>query len=112
MGDIQEEVYLRPLGRLCLIQVLEEEDTTPGGLLIIEDEHRSLQGAIVAMSPHVSDSRPDFVLGDHVIFDDNGCRWFRGADPTKYLPILVGEEPEFVFVPDDQVLLVLEEEGA
>lgn len=108
-AEVQEgDILLAPLGRLCLIQVLEEEDTTAGGLVVVEDERRSLQGRIVAMSQHVSDERSELVLGDRVIFDDNGCTWFRGADPTKYLPILVGEDPEFVFVPDEQILATVE----
>lgn len=109
--EVQDgDLFLVPLGRLCLIEVLEEEDTTPGGLLVVEDERRSLQGRIVAMSQHVSDERSELVLGDRVIFDDNETAWFRGADPSKYLSILLGEEPEFVFVPDGQILAVIEED--
>lgn len=92
-----------PLHDLVLVEVLEESTTTEGGV-ILPDQERSQQGIVKAIGPDVMDLTP----GDRVLFDDNGCQWWRGDLPGGYLGAVLGQETEWTLVPESQVLGVME----
>lgn len=105
--DAQPAVIIQPLGRLLLLRVLEEEDTV--GRIVLprsttKYEGRSLQGEIVFVGLRVTD--PDLV-GSHgklVLFDDEGCTWWKGSLMPNYLGAVLDEGEEYVLVPQEQIL--------
>ncbi len=108
------QTLVHPVGRLVLVEVFAE--ATRSGLVVIEDEHRSLQGQVIELGPLIpqeDDDQADLRVGDEVLFDDNGCQWWRGPLPS-YLSAVLDDpaQPEYVLVPYEQILGVLaREEG-
>jgi co-chaperonin GroES (HSP10) len=100
---------IRPLGHWCLIEVLEEvEEATEKFGIVLPDQERSQQGIVLAVGGLV-DASPDGIRpGDRVIFDDTDCPYWRGATPMSYLSVVLGEGTEYVLVPEEQILSVVE----
>ncbi|MDR7520735.1 MAG: co-chaperone GroES [Armatimonadota bacterium] len=93
---------MTPLGNNVLVEVLAEDLRRASGLYIPDAvKHPSCQGTIVAAGPSVRDLLP----GDRVLFhpyqeeDVSITFWPDPADPSR----------EFILMPEDLVLAVLEE---
>ncbi len=103
-------LLVRPRRDNVVIRVLDETLRSRGGLHLVEQE-RSLQGVIVDVGPDCRDVEDGAIaLGDRVLFDDNGCPWFRGPAPS-WIEVLVSEDPEHVVVPERQIYGVLTNGG-
>ena len=104
-GGIIEQMFspdqITPLGNRVLVKVLAEDLRRASGLYIPETvKHPSCQGVIVATGPSVRDLAP----GDHVLFHP-----YQEEDVSvTFLPDPGDPESEYILMPDNLVLTVIE----
>lgn len=110
-----DDVVIHPLRTDCLVQILEEPEDS-GGIVLpksfrSQDEGRSMQGILMAISPGAMDVEPELVPGLHVLIDDYQATWWKGGILPNYLGAVVDEGSEYVLVPAEQVLCEVTDAG-
>jgi chaperonin GroES len=92
----------RPLHNRLIVQRLEEEEKTAGGIIIPDTaKEKPSQGKVIAAGPGKRDDKGnlialDVAVGDRILFSK-----YSGSEVT-----LNGEE--YLIIPEDDVLAVLE----
>ena len=95
-------VKFRPLHNRLIVQRLEEEEKTAGGIIIPDTaKEKPSQGKVIAAGPGKRDDKGnlialDVAVGDRILFSK-----YSGSEVT-----LNGEE--YLIIPEDDVLAVLE----
>ncbi len=89
---------IQPLGDRVVVLPLEEEETTPGGIIIPDAaREKSLRGKVVAVGPGRPDKKgnrraPAVKKGDHVVYD----RWAGDKVEIAGVEYLVLREEEIL----------------
>ncbi len=91
---------IQPLGSRIVVRPLEQEETTPGGIIIPETaREKSLRGEVVSVGQGAPDKKgvrraPDVKKGDRVLFD----RWAGSKVELDGVEYLILREDEVLGV--------------